>query len=110
VETALKAVRKWGYEARGVPAGQAEIIVCANNFHGRTLGIVGFSTDPDARGGYGPFAPGFTVVPFGDFAALQAAVTPRTVAFLVEPIQGEAGVILPPPGYFRQVRSLCSER
>lgn len=110
VETALKAVRKWGYEARGVPAGQAEIIVCANNFHGRTLGIVGFSTDPDARGGYGPFAPGFTVVPFGDFAALQAAVTPRTVAFLVEPIQGEAGVILPPPGYFRQVRKLCSER
>ncbi len=110
VESAIKAVRKWGYEVKGVPAGQAEIIVCSNNFHGRTLGIVGFSTDPDARGGFGPFAPGFRVVPFGDFDAFAAAVNGNTVAFLVEPIQGEAGVIIPPPGYFTRVRALCSER
>ncbi len=110
VESALKAVRKWGYEVKGVPADRAEIIVCANNFHGRTLAIVGFSTDPDARGGFGPFAPGFRVVPFGDFDALAAAINENTVAFLVEPIQGEAGVIIPPPGYFKQVRALCSER
>jgi ornithine--oxo-acid transaminase len=110
VESALKAVRKWGYEVKGVPADRAEIVVCANNFHGRTLAIVGFSTDPDARGGFGPFAPGFRVVPFGDYDALAAAVNENTVAFLVEPIQGEAGVIIPPPGYFRTVRALCSER
>lgn len=110
VESALKAVRKWGYEVKGVPADRAEIVVCANNFHGRTLAIVGFSTDPDARGGFGPFAPGFRVVPFGDFDALAAAVNENTVAFLVEPIQGEAGVIIPPPGYFKRVRALCTER
>ncbi len=110
VESALKAVRKWGYEVKGVPADRAEIVVCANNFHGRTLAIVGFSTDPDARGGFGPFAPGFRVVPFGDYDALEAAINPNTVAFLVEPIQGEAGVIIPPPGYFKRVRALCSER
>ncbi|HKX58927.1 MAG TPA: ornithine--oxo-acid transaminase, partial [Steroidobacteraceae bacterium] len=110
VESALKAVRKWGYEVKGVPADRAEIIVCANNFHGRTLAIVGFSTDPDAHGGFGPFAPGFRVVPFGDFDALAAAINENTVAFLVEPIQGEAGVIIPPPGYFKRVRALCSER
>ena len=110
VESALKAVRKWGYEVKGVPAGRAEIIVCANNFHGRTLAIVGFSTDPDARGGFGPFAPGFRIVPFGDFEAFAAAVNDNTVAFLVEPIQGEAGVLIPPAGYFRKVRALCSER
>ncbi len=110
VESAVKAVRKWGYEVKGVPADCAEIIVCSNNFHGRTLGIVGFSTDPDARGGFGPFAPGFRVVPFGDFGAFSAAINENTVAFLVEPIQGEAGVILPPTGYFKQVRELCSER
>ena len=98
VEFAIKAVRKWGYEVRGVPEDEAEIIVCANNFHGRTIAIVGFSTDPDARGGFGPFPPGFRVVPFGDDEALAAA-TDRTVAFLVEPIQGEAGVIIPPAGY-----------
>jgi ornithine--oxo-acid transaminase len=108
VETALKAVRKWGYEVKGVPAGEAEIIVCADNFHGRTLGIVGFSTDPAARAGFGPFAPGFRIVPFGDAAALEAAITPHTVGFLVEPIQGEAGVILPPEGYFRRVRDFCT--
>ena len=110
VESAIKAVRKWGYEVKGVPEGQAEIIVCADNFHGRTLGIVSFSTDPDARGGFGPFAPGFKTVPFGDAAALEAAITPNTVAFLVEPIQGEAGVVIPPPGYFRRVRDLCTAR
>lgn len=110
VESAVKAVRKWGYEVKGVPADRAEIIVCSNNFHGRTLGIVGFSTDPDARGGFGPFAPGFRVVPFGDFEAFAAAINENTVAFLVEPIQGEAGVILPPTGYFKRVRQHCSER
>jgi ornithine--oxo-acid transaminase len=110
VESAIKAVRKWGYEVKGVAADCAEIIVCSNNFHGRTLGIVGFSTDPDARGGFGPFAPGFRIVPFGDFDAFAAAINENTVAFLVEPIQGEAGVIIPPAGYFARVRALCSER
>jgi ornithine--oxo-acid transaminase len=108
VESAIKSVRKWGYEVKGVPDGQAEIIVCANNFHGRTLGIVGFSTDPETRKHFGPFAPGFTIIPFGDAAALEAAITQNTVAFLVEPIQGEAGVIVPPPGYFKKVRELCT--
>jgi ornithine--oxo-acid transaminase len=95
VESVIKAVRKWGYEVKGVAADRAEIIVCSNNFHGRTLGIVGFSTDPDAR---------------GDFDAFASAVNENTVAFLVEPIQGEAGVIIPPPGYFARVRAFCSER
>lgn len=108
VESAIKAVRKWGYEVKGVPDGAAEIIVCANNFHGRTLGIVGFSTDPETRTHFGPFAPGFRIIPFGDAAALQDAITPNTVAFLVEPIQGEAGVIIPPAGYFTEVRQLCT--
>ncbi|NUR14431.1 MAG: ornithine--oxo-acid transaminase [Bradyrhizobium sp.] len=108
VESAIKSVRKWGYEVKGVPDGQAEIIVCANNFHGRTLGIVGFSTDLETRTHFGPFAPGFRVIPFGDAAALEAAITPNTVAFLVEPIQGEAGVIIPPAGYFTEVRQLCT--
>ena len=110
VETAIKTVRKWGYEVRGVPEDKAEIIVCANNFHGRTIAIVGFSTDAQRRKGFGPFAPGFQIIPFGDFDAFAAAITPNTVAFLVEPIQGEGGVIIPPPGYFRKVRALCSER
>ena len=108
VETAIKAVRKWGYEVKGVPENAAEIIVCAGNFHGRTLGIVGFSTDPSARGGFGPFAPGFRIIPFGDAVALEAAMTPNTVAFLAEPIQGEAGVIIPPPGYMARARELCT--
>jgi ornithine--oxo-acid transaminase len=107
VETAIKAVRKWGYEVKGVPENAAEIIVCAGNFHGRTLGIVGFSTDPAARGGFGPFAPGFKIIPFGDAEALEAAITLNTVAFLVEPIQGEAGVIIPPAGYLADVARLC---
>lgn len=110
VESAVKAARKWGYEQRGVPEDQAEIIVCSDNFHGRTISIVSFSTDPTARTGFGPFTPGFRVVPFGDLPAFEAAITPNTVAFLVEPIQGEAGVIIPPPGYFNGVRDLCTER
>ncbi len=110
VETAIKAVRKWGYEVKGVPQNQAEIIVCSDNFHGRTMGIVGFSTDPVARTGFGPFAPGFRVVPFGDYEAFAAAITDNTVAFLVEPIQGEAGVVIPPQGYFKKVRELCTEK
>ncbi len=100
VETAIKAVRKWGYEVKGVPEGKAEIIVCANNFHGRTLSIISFSTDPDARTGFGPYTPGFRIVPFGDADAFAAAINANTVAVLIEPIQGEAGVIIPPAGYF----------
>lgn len=109
VESAIKAARKWGYEHRGIPDGEAEIIVCVNNFHGRTISVVSFSTDPTARRGFGPFTPGFSVVPFGDIDALLAAITARTAAFLVEPIQGEAGVIIPPAGYFAQVREVCSQ-
>ncbi|HJW42393.1 MAG TPA: ornithine--oxo-acid transaminase [Rhizomicrobium sp.] len=109
VESALKLARKWGYEVKGVPEGEAEIIVCANNFHGRTIAIVGFSTEQSSRQGFGPFAPGFRVIPFGDVAALAAAITPNTVAFLVEPIQGEAGVIIPPTGYLKAARALCTK-
>jgi ornithine--oxo-acid transaminase len=98
VESALKVARKWGYEVKGVAPGRAEIIVCADNFHGRTLSIISFSTDEGSRAGFEPFTPGFRILPYGDAEALEAAITPDTVAFLVEPIQGEAGVIVPPPG------------
>jgi ornithine--oxo-acid transaminase len=107
VESGLKVARKWGYEVKRVPDGRARIVVAAGGFHGRTISIVGFSTDPDARGGFGPFTPGFDVVPYGDLDALAAAITPDTVAVLLEPVQGEAGVIVPPAGYLAGVRALC---
>jgi len=109
VETGIKAVRKWGYQVKGVPAEQAEIIVCSDNFHGRTTTIVGFSTEDQYRDGFGPFTPGFKVIPFGDAEALAAAFTPNTVAFLVEPLQGEAGIIEPPAGFLRRARELCDQ-
>ena len=107
VETAIKAARKWGYEVKRVRPDHAKVIVCAGNFHGRTTTIVSFSDDPVARAGFGPFTPGFETVPFGDLEALEAAMDGDTVAFLVEPIQGEAGVIIPPAGYLRGARELC---
>jgi ornithine--oxo-acid transaminase len=110
VETAIKTARKWGYEVKGVPPDEAVIVAFAGNFHGRTTTIISFSTDEDARGSYGPFTPGFTVVPYGDAEALAAAVDDRVVGVLVEPIQGEAGVVVPPPGFLAAVREICSER
>jgi len=109
VETVIKAVRKWGYTVKGVPRDKAEIIVCENNFHGRTITLVGFSTEEHYREGFGPFTPGFKIVPFGDIEALQAAITPNTVGFLLEPIQGEAGIIIPPAGYLKKAKAVCEK-
>jgi ornithine--oxo-acid transaminase len=107
VETAVKAARKWGYKVKGIPDGQAEIIVCAGNFHGRTTTIVSFSSDEQYRDGFGPFTPGFKLIPYGDIDALRDAITPNTCAFLVEPIQGEAGILIPPAGYLKAVAEIC---
>ena len=109
VETAVKCVRKWGYEVKGIEKNKAEIIVCADNFHGRTLAIVGFSTDENARDNFGPFAPGFKIIPFGDAEALEKAINKNTAAFMTEPVQGEAGVIIPPDGYLKNVREICNK-
>ena len=107
VETAVKAARKWGYEVKGVPDNQAEIIVCAGNFHGRTTTVISFSSEESYKRHFGPFTPGFKIIPYGDAAALEAAVTPNTVAFLLEPIQGEGGVIIPPEGYLQASYDIC---
>ncbi|HET8705141.1 MAG TPA: ornithine--oxo-acid transaminase [Pseudomonadales bacterium] len=110
VETAIKAARKWAYQIKGVPDQQAEIICCQGNFHGRTSGVISFSTEPQYRFGFGPLMPGVKTVPFGDADALERAITPNTAAFLVEPIQGEAGIVVPPPGYLARVAEICRAR
>ncbi len=107
VETAIKAVRRWGYCYKEIPDDKAEIIVCDNNFHGRTTTIISFSTEPSYRAGFGPLTPGFVVIPYGDVAALEAAITPNTAAFMVEPLQGEGGVVVPPDGYLRDAAAVC---
>jgi ornithine--oxo-acid transaminase len=109
VETAIKMSRKWGYDVKGVPDGEATIVVAENNFHGRTTTVVSFSSDPETYGGFGPYTPGFRIVRYGDVGALEAAVDDTTVAVLLEPIQGEAGVIVPPPGYLAAVRRICDD-
>jgi ornithine--oxo-acid transaminase len=109
VETIIKAVRKWGYTVKGVPRDKAEIIVCQNNFHGRTITLVGFSTEDHYRRSFGPFTPGFKTIPYGDANALEEAITPYTVAFLLEPIQGEAGIIIPPEGYLKKAKAICEK-
>jgi len=107
VETAVKAARKWGHKVKGIPDNSAEIITCEGNFHGRTTTIVSFSTDPQYRDGFGPFTPGFKTIPYGDVKALAAAITPNTCAFLVEPIQGEAGIVVPPAGFLKKAAEIC---
>jgi len=109
VETAVKAARKWGHKVKGIPDSKAEIIVCANNFHGRTVTIISFSSDEHYRDGFGPFTPGFKIIPYGDAAALRAAITPNTCAFLVEPIQGEAGIVIPPVGFLKEAAEICRQ-
>ena len=108
VETAIKAIRKWGYKVKGIPADKAEIIVSAGNFHGRTTTVISFSTEAQYKDGFGPFTPGFRIIPFGDANALEKAITPNTAAFLTEPLQGEAGVIVPPSGWLKKVREICT--
>lgn len=110
VETAIKAARKWGYKVKGIPQNQAEIIVCENNFHGRTVTIVSCSTDEQYRDGFGPFTPGFKVIPYGDFEALKNAITPNTCAFIAEPIQGEAGILIPTPGFLKKAADYCKSQ
>ena len=110
VETAVKAARKWGYEVKGVPDGMAEIIVCQGNFHGRTTTVVGFSSEESYKHHFGPFTPGFKLIPYGNIEALAAAITPHTVAFLLEPIQGEGGVVIPPPGFLGQAADVCRQQ
>ena len=109
VETAIKAARKWGYTHKGIPDEKAEIIVCEGNFHGRTLSVISFSSEEQYRSGFGPLTPGFRIIPFGDIQALKDAITPNTCAFLVEPIQGEAGVVIPQDGYLRRIAEVCHE-
>src|SRR6516165_5685623 len=109
VETAIKAARRWGYEVKGIPEDQAEIIVCQDNFHGRTIGIVSFSTERQYKKGFGPFTPGFRAIPFGDAEALRKAITPNTCGFLFEPIQGEAGIRIPRDGFLRDAANICRE-
>lgn len=109
VETAVKTARKWGYKVKGIPENKAEIIVCAGNFHGRTVTIVSFSSDEQYRDGFGPFTPGFRIIPYGDIQALRDAITPNTCAFLVEPIQGEAGIVIPPAGFLREASEICRD-
>lgn len=109
VETAVKTARKWGYRVKGIPDGKAEVIVCANNFHGRTITVISFSSDDQYRDGFGPFTPGFKVIPFGNPNALRAAIRPNTCAFLVEPIQGEAGIVIPPNGFLREAAEICRQ-
>ena len=109
VETAIKAARRWAYDVKKVPSGEAEMITCAGNFHGRSVTIVSFSSDEAYRRGFGPFTPGFKVIPYGDIAALEEAISPRTAAFLVEPVQGEGGIIVPREGYLKEARALCSK-
>jgi ornithine--oxo-acid transaminase len=109
VETAVKAARKWGYTVKGIPDNQAEIIVAEGNFHGRTTTVISFSSEPQYRDGFGPYTPGFVLVPYGDADAIERAITPNTAAVLIEPIQGEAGVVVPPEGYLRHVRELCAK-
>lgn len=109
VETAIKAMRRWGYQKKGVAANQAEIIVTSNNFHGRTIGIISFSSDEDYKKGFGPFLPGFKLVPFGDLQAIQEAITPNTCGFLTEPIQGEAGIVFPPQNWLKDLRKICDQ-
>jgi ornithine--oxo-acid transaminase len=107
VETAIKAVRRWAYHCKGVPENQAEIIVCTGNFHGRTVTITSFSSDPEYQAGFGPFTPGFTLIPYGDYTSLENAISPNTAALLIEPIQGEAGIVIPPEGFLRNASELC---